>query len=144
MQGEMSSGATGYATRLFGMILGFAGALLDFYSGYLLLTHSGMEEPGMGVITGNSASGSVWGVGIVALGAVLAVTALATLWSKGTEMRDMGALMLVYGAAMLLIGASMYAGITSMAQGSLFPASGMFLVGALMIANGAMMWRSMM
>jgi hypothetical protein len=140
----MSSGAAGYESRLFGMVLGFAGALLDFYSGYLLLTHAGMERPGMGAITENGASGPVWGVGIVALGAVLAVTTLATVSSMGTRKRELGALMLVYGAAMLFIGASMYEGITSMGQGSLFPASGMFLVGALMVANGAMMRRSAM
>lgn len=144
MQGELSRGATRYETGLFGMVFGLAGALLDFYSGYLLLTHTGMDEPSMGVITANSASGSVWGVGVVALGVVLAVTAFVTLLSMATRMRDLGALMLVYGAAMLFIGASMYAGITSMAQGAIFPASGMFLVGALMLANGVMMRRLMM
>jgi len=145
MQGEMSSGVARYDSRVLGVILGFAGALLDFYSGYLLLTNSGMGASDMGIdtlIAQNNSIGLVWGVGVVALGVVLAVTALASLSPAKTRMKDLGALMVVYGLAMLFVGGSMDAGITSMAQGALFPALGMLGIGALMIANGTMMLRT--
>lgn len=144
MQGEAPKQGAGYDARLFGMVLGFAGALLDFYSGYLLLTSSSMDTSDMGMIAQSNASGLVWGIGIAALGVVLAVTALATRSLMRTRMRDLGGLMMVYGVAMLFIGTSMYAGITSMTQGALFPSLGMFVVGALMIVNGVMMWRPRM
>ena len=145
MQGEMSRGAARYYPRVLGVILGFAGALLDFYSGYVLLTSSGMGASEMGtstLITQDNSTGFVWGVGVVALGAVLAVTAVASLSLMGARMKDLGALMVVYGLAMLFVGASMYAGITSMVQGAPFPSMGMVGVGVLMIANGTMMLRT--
>jgi hypothetical protein len=145
MQGEMSSGAARYYQGGLGVIIGFAGAFLDFYSGYILLTSSGMgasEMEASTLITQNNSTGFVWGVGVVALGVVLAVTAVASLSLMGARMKDLGALMMVYGLAMLFVGTSMYVGITSMVQGALFPALGMLGVGVLMIANGAMMLRT--
>jgi hypothetical protein len=136
----MSGGAVRSNTRALGVILGFAGALLDFYSGYLLLTNTGMAASGMGTGTLDS-TGLVWGTGIVALGVVLAITAAASLSSMQARMKDLGALMAVYGLVMLFVGGSMAAGLTSMAQGAIIPALGMLGIGMLMIANGAMMFR---
>jgi len=141
MQGEMSSGAVRRNSHALGVILGFAGALLDFYSGYLLLTNTGMGASGMGTGTLDS-TGLVWGTGIVALGVVLAVTAAASLSSMQARMKDLGALMVVYGLVMLFVGGSMAAGLTSMVQGAIIPALGMLGIGMLMIANGAMMFRA--
>jgi len=145
MQDEMSIGVVRYYPRVLGVVLGFAGALLDFYSGYLLLTNSGMGTSDMGIdnlITQDNSIGLVWGTGVVALGVVLALTAMASLSLAQTRMKDLGALMVVYGLAMLFVGGSMDAGITSMAQGTLFPALGMLGVGVLMAANGMMMLRT--
>ena len=64
-------------TFAFGVVLGLAGATLDFYSGYQLTTQSGM----MG-------SGQSWGVGLFLLGVVLAVTALVSLSPGSLRMKD--------------------------------------------------------
>jgi predicted tellurium resistance membrane protein TerC len=126
-----------------GVALGFAGALLDFYSGYLLLSQpSGSSEMGMGTMLASSWAPLIWGTGIVFLGIVLAITSLALVFgSLSRRMRDFGALMVVYGLAMLFIGSSMYAGVTSLMGGNLAPAIGMLVVGILMVANGVLMWR---
>jgi len=143
MQGRSSGQGGLHASAALGVVFGFAGALLDFYSAYLLLTGSaGMT--GMQMTT-QSGSGFTWGIGVAALGLLLAATALAAVLRFGAgRMADFGILMVVYGLVMLFIGGAMYAGLTSMTQGTLFPASGMFVVGVLMVANGALMLRSPM
>lgn len=130
--------------RIFGVLLGFAGALLDFYSAYSLLTAEpvGAAE-GMGM--GAAGTGYFWGVGTGFLGAVLLVTSLAALVTRDHgRMRGFGALMVVYGAAMLFIGGSMAMGLEQMAPGTSVPGYGMLLVGVLMVANGAVMMRGKM
>ncbi|HZW84855.1 MAG TPA: hypothetical protein VFE91_03000 [Nitrososphaerales archaeon] len=121
-----------------GVVLGLAGALLDFYSGYLILTQSGM-----GGMLGGTVTGLAWGVGISVLGVMLLVTAVASTMPVGRQrMKAFGGMMLLYGFVMLLIGASMYSGVTPMMTGATTSGVGMLAVGALMIANGAMMSRS--
>lgn len=120
-------------TFAFGVVLGLAGATLDFYSGYQLTTQSGM----MG-------SGQSWGVGLFLLGVVLAVTALVSLSPGSLRMKDLGALMVVYGVVMLFIGALMYLGYTATMEGATFSGVGMLAVGLLMVVNGALMSRSPM
>ena len=128
--------------RPLGFALGVAGALLDFYSAYQLLVQPEMDTSVMGA-SSNGGTAVVWGVGIAALGAVLAVTAILTILSVGIRsMQDGGTLMVVYGCVMLFVGGSMYSGITSMVQGATLPALGMLAVGVLMVANGFMMRRS--
>lgn len=129
----MNEGRTGHrGTMIFGTFLGFAGALLDFYSGYQLLS-----QPSM------SSAPEVWGFGILSLGAVLAVTTLASAYSPWTDrMAEFGSLMVVYGLVMLFIGSAMYSGLISMLQGGFFSGLAMIAVGALMILNGGWMWRS--
>ena len=124
--------------RLFGVFLGFVGALLDFYSGYLILTQSTVG----GVIGGNATS-LAWGVGVFVLGVVLLVTAVASTRPVGKQrMQTFGGMMALYGVVMLLIGASMYSGVTPMMTGATLSGMGMLAVGALMLANGAAMSRS--
>ena len=130
------------AMGIVGVALGLGGAVLDWYSGYILIANSSMTPGGMGVAQ-SSGPGLVWGVGVVALGLVLAVTAaVMALRAEAVSMGDAGALMVVYGLVMLFIGASMYLGLTSMMQGTYFPALGMVALGGLMVANGALMRRS--
>lgn len=123
----------------FGIVIGFAGALLDFYSGYLLLAQSsGTGE--MGAMTVSNWAALIWGVGIIALGIVLAVTSAALVFGSGpNRMKDFGALMVVYGLVMLFIGGSMLLGFTSMNGGVFLPGAAMLMVGVMMIANGALM-----
>lgn len=123
-----------------GVFLGFAGAILDFFSSYLILAQSTASE--MGTMAGPSSSGIIWGIGIATLGVLLAVTSFAlVLPVSGARMGEFGALMVAYGLVMLFIGASMYSGITAMANGALFPAVAMFVFGTLMIVNGVLMRR---
>jgi threonine/homoserine efflux transporter RhtA len=125
-----------------GILLGFAGALLDFYSSYQLLVQSGTTGE-MGMIASFSSAGLAWGIGVAALGVVLAATSLAYLRPvRMRKMKDFGFLMVVYGLAMLFIGVSMYLGITSMATGVVLPAIGMLIVGVTMLANGVLMQQS--
>jgi hypothetical protein len=129
--------------RLFGLVLGTAGAILDFYSAFLLLTQSGTGMSGMEKVAVHSGTGLVSGIGIAALGIILGATAVSYVVPSGIlSMKDFGALMIVYGGGMLFIGVLMYSGITSMAQGTIFPAFGMLVIGALMFANGVIMRRS--
>lgn len=114
-----------------GFVLGLAGAVLDFYSGYQLTTQPGM----MG-------AAQVWGIGVLLLGTVLAVTTLASLPGGSRRMKDFGGLMVVFGFAMLFIGVAMYLGYTSMMQAAVPSGVGMMVVGALMVANGTLMSRS--
>jgi hypothetical protein len=130
--------------RSFGLVLGLVGALLDFYSAYLLYTANPMvlNEQGMAVQSG---AGVVWGFGIAALGVVLAVTVVGAVLTKGLDrMKDFGALMVVYGVVMLFVGGYMLTGLGPMMQGTLFPGIGMLVVGALMILNGGLMARPRM
>jgi hypothetical protein len=139
----MQTGSNGSrsATWVAGVLLGFAGALLDFYSGYLILAQSQMVN-GMGMVEGYTSTGLAWGIGVILLGVVLAVTSIAlTLPSQMNRMDDFGTLMVVYGLAMLFIGGSMYLGLTSMMTGVFSPGLAMLAVGVLMIANGALMRR---
>jgi hypothetical protein len=141
---DRSSGSV-EGVGLVGPVLGFVGALLDFYSGYLLLTGSAMSVDGMGGATQSNAAGFAWGIGISAIGVVVAVTTLAFILPVGAlMMRDIGSLMAVYGVAMLFFGGVMYLGVTSMMQGAFFVGLGMLVVGTLMIVNGAFMRRSPM
>lgn len=137
----MQTGVSGirHATWVVGVLLGFAGAALDFYSGYLILVQSQMVNE-MGMIAGYTSAGLAWGIGVISLGIVLAVTSLTyTLPGRMNSMGDFGVLMIVYGFAMLFIGGSMYLGLTAMMTGAIFPASAMLALGILMIANGALM-----
>ena len=139
--GEDAEGAGG--VWLFGIILGLAGALLDFYSGYTLLAVPAMGVNEMGVTQGTP--GVVWGFGVVALGVVLLVTTLASIASRGARrMGDFGALMTVYGAVMLFVGSFMLLGFTQMMTGAAPTGAGMIAVGVLMGANGVLMRRSPM
>ena len=128
---------------LFGVFLGLAGALLDFYSGYQILSQSAMTSGGGGMVeNGFTPSGLVWGVGISVLGAVLLVTATASATSVGMHrMKTFGAIMTLFGILMLFIGVSMYSGVTPMMAGAALSGVGMLAVGALMIVNGAAMTR---
>jgi len=137
----MQTGFSGirHATWVVGVLLGFAGAVLDFYAGYLILAQSNMIND-MGIFTGYTSTGLAWGIGVVSLGVVLAVTSLASMLpSRMNRMGDFGVLMIVYGFAMLFIGGSMYLGLTAIMTGAIFPASAMLALGILMIANGALM-----
>ena len=130
---------------LIGSIIGFAGTLLDFYSGYMILTGSGMMTNGMGMASQRNNAGLVWGIGILLLGVVLAVTALAIVPGRGAPpMKDVGALMVVYGIVMLFIGGSMILKFAPMAQGMFLPGSAMVIVGVLMVVNGSVMRQTRM
>lgn len=128
---------------LFGVFLGLAGALLDFYSGYQILTASAMMTNEMGMtVTQYTPSGLAWGVGLSALGVMLLVTAIATVTSLGMRhMKSIGALMILYGVIMLVIGVSMYSEVAPMMGGAALSGPGMLVVGALMVVNGAVMRR---
>ena len=118
--------------RYVGPLLGIAGSLLDFYSGYQLLGQGGMAGPSR-----------AWGIGILLLGSALALTTIAVYpRTKSRHMSDFGFLMVAYGAVMLFIGFMMYSGEVSMMQGGVASGLGMILVGALMLANGGWMMRS--
>jgi len=128
---------------LLGILLAIGGALLDFYSGYQILAQSAMTTNDMGtMVTQCTPSALAWGAGIIALGGVLLISALAMGISfRIRRMKASGALMILFGVVMLLIGVSMYWGITPMMQGTALSAPGMLVVGALMIFNGASMRR---
>ena len=128
---------------LTGLILGFAGAALDFSFGYLIFVQSMVTTNTMGVsmIEYNSFA-VVWGIGLFGLGVLLIITAIASVSSFGNmRMRIFGLLMVVYGVAMLLIGELMYSQIAPMIAGSILSSVGMFVVGFLMILNGVLMVR---
>ena len=131
---------------MLGAALGLVGASIDFISGYLILATSMVTTNSMGVSMTTYSSGEVaWGIGLVALGAVLVFSALATVSSIGmNRMGLFGALMMVYGVAMLFIGTAMYTGLSLMMSGSAISGLAMFVVGALMIINGVFMRRSRM
>ncbi len=94
----------------------------------------------MGTLFVSNWTALIWGVGILALGVVLAVTSAALVFGSGSKrMKDFGLLMVVYGFAMLFIGGSMLLGLTSMIGGVFIPGAAMLVVGVLMIANGALM-----
>lgn len=139
----MERSAAGRGSRgvwAFGVALGAAGSLLDFYSAYLLLAHSTMVSGGMAAVD----QGDVWGAGIAMLGVVLLVTALAAAASSGSRMMDYGALMAVYGAVMLFVGGFMVLGLVGqMVVATSVPGLGMLGIGALMLVNGALMRRAM-
>lgn len=129
---------------LAGFVLAIAGALLDFASTYLIFMQSETKmQSVMGLpATPMNNSAIIWGVSLTILGAVLVVTAFASISSFGrNNMPTIGGLMLVYGIIMLFLGVSMFSGITPMMQGSLLSSIGMFIVGALMILNGIRMQR---
>jgi len=130
--------------RLIGAILGLTGTLLDFSSGYLILTQSMVTTNDMGMIVNRvSPAALAWGVGISILGVILLVTTILSVSSVGTDRMDVfGPLMIAYGVAMLFVGGSMYSGNTPMMQGSLPSSLGMFVIGALMTVNGILMWRT--
>lgn len=117
---------------VFGVVLGFVGSALDFYSGYTLAAQPGMMM-----------AAQDWGFGIILLGVLLTVTTLASLLG-GPRRRYFGALMVAFGVAMLFVGISMYSGYTPMMQGAMLSGVGMVVVGALMAVNGALMSRSPM
>ena len=136
--GFLSRGRLG-SVGLFGVFLGLAGAILDFYSGYQILSQPVI--PG-GIGMGQNAYTLGWGIGILALGAVLLVTAAASATSSGVHrMKTFGATMALYGIVMLFIGVSMYSGASPMMAGTALSGLGMLAVGALMVVNGAVMSR---
>lgn len=124
---------------LAGVVLGLAGAALDFYSGYQVVVQSSVPSA-MGMAESYSSSGLAWGIGLAALGVVLVVTSLAAL-SPGARQRmgAFGKLMVVYGVAMLVVAASMYTGMAPMMQGASASALAMLMVGLLMLGNGLQM-----
>lgn len=131
------------ALGILGVFLAVAGSLLDFYSGYLILAQPITMTNDMGMVISQYAPYVLgWGAGILALGVVLLVTALALVMSFGMgRMKILGALMALYGVLMLFIGISMYWGVTPMMQRATLPGLGMLVVGALMVFNGAAMRR---
>ena len=132
------------AVRLLGVVLGLAGGLLDFYSGYQIVVQNPMTYV-MGHPASYSSTGMVWGAGLVALGVVLVATSLAALSPRGVRMmKEFGELMIVYGVAMLFVAASMYYGVAPMMGGALASAIAMAAVGLLMLGNGFQMARSRM
>jgi len=127
------------ATWVAGVLLGFLGAFVDFYSGYLVLSRSQMVNE-MGMMEGYTSTGLAWGVGVIILGLLLAITSIALLLHFGmNRMGGFGVLMIAYGFAMLFIGVSMYIGLVSMMTGVFSPGLAMLAVGILMIVNGALM-----
>ena len=131
-------------TMLVGMVLGFAGAALDFISGYSVGSQSMMTVDDMGIkSTAYNTSALGWGIGISALGVVLLITAVASATKFGSaRMGLFGLLMIVFGAIMFVIGGSMYLGIVPMMAYSALSSASMFIVGALMVVNGRLMSRS--
>jgi hypothetical protein len=131
-------------TMLVGVVLGFAGAALDFISGYSVGSQSMMSVDDMGIkstVYNTSALG--WGIGISVLGVALVITAILSLTRLGSaRMGSFGLLMIVFGAIMFVIGGSMYLGIVPMMAYSDLSSAGMFTVGALMVVNGRLMSRT--
>lgn len=132
-------------TSVAGVLLGLAGALLDYASGYLALTHSMMSVNEMGnMVSSYSSSGLGWSIGLFALGTLLLVTAVASISKAGMDHMDLfGLLMISYGVVMLFIGAMMFLGFAQMMTGYIFSGVGMFVVGILMVVNGGLMRRPM-
>ncbi|MDG6998160.1 MAG: hypothetical protein JRN15_03495 [Nitrososphaerota archaeon] len=128
------------------VLLGLAGASLDYASGYLILTNSMMIVNEMGnMLTSYSSSGLGWSIGLFALGTLLLATSIASFSSAGMGRMDLfGLLMIVDGVVMLLIGGAMFLRVTPMMNGFIFSGIGMFVIGALMIVNGGFMRRPMM
>lgn len=136
---EMSMARRSQAVTL-GLLVGIAGSFLDYYSGYQI-SQSGMMLPGMGItqVEYNTTSLS-WGIGIMALGTAVFITALLGATSLGRErMKLFGSLMATYGVLMLFVGISMYEGVTPMMQGSSLLGSAMVVVGVLMTLGGGLM-----
>lgn len=133
-------------TTLLGSVLGLVGAGIDFISGYLILANSMVTTNNMGVsMTAFSPGAVAWGIGLVSLGVVLVLSALALVSSIGmNRMGPFGALMIVYGVVMLFIGSAMYAGFGFMMNGSVVSGLAMLVVGTLMIINGVFMRRPKM
>ena len=129
-----------------GVILGLAGAFLDYVSGYLILVHSMMSTNLMGTImTSYRSSGLAWSVCLFALGTLLLITSIVSISKTGlARMGLFGVLMIVYGIVMLFVGGAMILRITPMMSSYLVSSTGMFVVGALMIINGGIMRRPMM
>jgi hypothetical protein len=139
MRGEYASRNHLGSVGLLGVFLGLAGALLDFYSGFQILSQP-VIPGGMGMLQNGYTL--AWGVGILALGAVLLVTAAASATSSGMhQMKTFGAIMALYGILMLFVGVSMYSGASPMIAGTAFSGLGMLAVGGLMVVNGAVMSR---
>ncbi|MFI5421794.1 MAG: hypothetical protein ACHQ1H_12565 [Nitrososphaerales archaeon] len=126
-----------------GIILSAAGALLDFFAGYLILSQSTITTMEMGVTMSHYNSNAlVWGVGISLLGVILVVTEIVSLTSIGMgRMNIFGFLMMGYGVLMLFIGTAMYSGVAPMMNYSVESSAGMFVAGALMLVNGGLMVR---
>jgi hypothetical protein len=125
---------------LVALALGLAGAALDFYSSYEIMSYPATT---MGMASGVAVSGTIWVAGLTALGVLLVATAVASLSSFGaSRMALFGGMMVVYGVVMLLVGATMGAGMSPAMQTSSFTGLGMLMVGAAMVANGSMMLKS--
>jgi hypothetical protein len=130
---------------LSGLILGLVGSLIDFVSGSLILTQGVMTTNQMGVTMNEYDPYTLaWGIAIFVLGAVLLITAFASISSTGMRRMDLfGVLMSVYGVVMIFIGGAMYSRLTTVMQGSFLTSLAMFSVGVLMVLNGILMRRSM-
>jgi hypothetical protein len=129
-----------------GFVLGVAGAVLDFYSGSTFLSLSMSTTTMMGVTTTHyNTIAQDWGIFLLGLGGVLAITAVLNATSLGMkQMKLFGGLMMSYGVVMLVVGALMYSGVTPvMAQQftTLISGFGMFGMGVLMVVNGVFMAR---
>jgi hypothetical protein len=128
------------ASMVSGTILGFLGAALDFYSGYLLLAQENTTND-MGIAVANPYA-LAWGAGVSILGVAVLATSIFSLSAAGARrMGGVGVLMVAFGAAMLVVGASMYGGAAPMIQGATLAGAGMLVVGVLMAVNGAIMAR---
>ncbi len=127
-------------TLSFSFILGIVGALIDFSTGYLLLSESTMTTNDMGVtLTSYNTFAIAWGIGISVLGIALVLTAVANIFSM-EHVALFGVLMVLFGIIMLFIAGAMYSHVTPIMSGYLVSSIAMSVVGALMISNGIFMW----
>jgi hypothetical protein len=122
-----------------GLILGLVGGVLDFASGAGLLLN-GTQQTMMGN-TAVSPQNEVLALGLFALGAIVIITAIASVMSVGRgRPKLLSGLMLAYGIVMLLVGGSMAGGLVTMMSTPLYGYA-MIIVGLLMIVNGSIMSR---
>lgn len=129
---------------LFGTALGIIGALVDFGTGFYILSQSYVVMGPMGTASGYDPTGVAWGGGLVLLGTLLLTTVIVSEAGSRLRMATLGRLMALYGVAMLVVGVSMYVNITPMMAGGVLSGYAMLGVGVLMTANGVMMSRNTM
>lgn len=125
-----------------GLIWGLVGGLLDFASGAQLSLGGMQQTPMENTIV--SPQNGVIALGLFALGAIVIITAVASMMPVGRgHPRLFSVLMVVYGLVMLLVGASMVGGLVAM-MSTPYLGYAMLVVGTLMIVNGSYMSRAPM